>query len=186
MVPDSYHAFFSGCVSVAGALIGLLFVAISITPHKMAGDRASTEFQRRAGIAFTSLINALVISLVALLPGDNMGWTSGVVSVGALSSVIGLTILTLRNPEIGARRVWVFVRLVALGLLFAGQFVNSFGYSATGNDTSTVGTQAILTIACFLVSIDRAWELLGGTNAGMLSVFADLARQRRSGGRSDA
>jgi hypothetical protein len=48
MVPVGYHDFFSGCATVAGALIGLLFVAISVSPEKLAGDRASADHQVKA------------------------------------------------------------------------------------------------------------------------------------------
>jgi hypothetical protein len=37
MVPIPYHAYFGGCAAVAGTLIGLLFVAISVSPHKQSG-----------------------------------------------------------------------------------------------------------------------------------------------------
>jgi hypothetical protein len=48
MVPASFHDFFSGCASVAGALIGLLFVALSVSQEKLTGEDASTEHQARA------------------------------------------------------------------------------------------------------------------------------------------
>ena len=60
MVPSAYHAYFGGCASVAGTLIGLLFVAISVSPHKDTGRRAPLSFQVQAGAAFTKLIDALV------------------------------------------------------------------------------------------------------------------------------
>jgi hypothetical protein len=69
MVPSAYHAYFGGCASVAGTLIGLLFVAISVSPHKDTGRRAPLSFQVQAGAAFTTLIDALVVALTALLPG---------------------------------------------------------------------------------------------------------------------
>jgi hypothetical protein len=68
VVPVSFHDFFGGCASVAGALIGLLFVALSVSPEKLTGDDVRAEHQVRAGAAFSALVNTLVIALVALLP----------------------------------------------------------------------------------------------------------------------
>lgn len=73
MVPASYHDFFSGCASVAGALIGLLFVALSVSQERLTGPDASAEHQVRAAAAFSALVNALVIALVGLLPGASLG-----------------------------------------------------------------------------------------------------------------
>jgi hypothetical protein len=72
VVPVSYHDFFGGCATVAGALIELLFVAISVSPEKLAGDKASADHQVKAGAAFSALINTLVIALVALMPGTGL------------------------------------------------------------------------------------------------------------------
>jgi len=48
VVPASFHDFYSGCASVAGALIGLLFVALSVSQEKLTGDDVRTEHQVRA------------------------------------------------------------------------------------------------------------------------------------------
>lgn len=53
---------------MAGALIGLLFVAISVSPEKIAGAKAIAEHQVRAAAAFSVLVDTLVIALIALLP----------------------------------------------------------------------------------------------------------------------
>jgi hypothetical protein len=86
MVPPAYHTFFGGCASVAGTLIGLLFVAISVSPHKHVGSRAPLPFQIQAGVAFTTLINALVIALAALLPGNNLGTAAAILAGAGISS----------------------------------------------------------------------------------------------------
>jgi hypothetical protein len=73
VVPVSFHDFFSGCATVAGALIGLLFVALSVSPEKLTGDDARAEHQVRAGAAFSALVNTLVIALVACCLGPASG-----------------------------------------------------------------------------------------------------------------
>ena len=72
VVPVSYHDFFGGCATVAGALTGLLFVAISVSPGKLAATSANPDHQVNAGTAFSALVNTLVIALVALLPGASL------------------------------------------------------------------------------------------------------------------
>jgi hypothetical protein len=63
MVPSGYHAFFGSCADVAGTLIGLLFAAISLSPGKDTGRQAPLGLQVQAAVAFTTLIDALVVAL---------------------------------------------------------------------------------------------------------------------------
>ncbi len=97
MVPVSYHDFFGGCATVAGALIGLLFVAISVSPEKLAGDKASADHQVKAGAAFSALVNTLVMALIALLPGVSLGPACIALAVAGLATTAGLVILLWRE-----------------------------------------------------------------------------------------
>ena len=103
MVPASYHDFFSACASVAGALIGLLFVAISISPAKLSGPIAEKDHQLKAAMAFSALVNTLVIALVTLLPGASLSLAVIVVAASGLSSTAGLIILLLRDTGLRVR-----------------------------------------------------------------------------------
>jgi len=51
VVPLSFHDFFTGAATIAGALIGLLFVALSVSSEYLTGEKARTGHQVRAGAA---------------------------------------------------------------------------------------------------------------------------------------
>src|SRR6266700_3307128 len=74
VVPPEFANFFIASASAGAALVGLLFVAVSIAPEQMVTRRAPMERQAVAGSAFTALMNAFFISLVALIPHFNVGF----------------------------------------------------------------------------------------------------------------
>ena len=118
MVPVGFHDFFSGCATIAGALIGLLFVAISVSPEYLKGENTRTDHQVRAGAAFSALINTLVIALFALLPTADPG-TVGIILAGVrLGSTVALIIvLAIFFFLFGIARAWQLVGAREFGLV---------------------------------------------------------------------
>lgn len=74
MVPPEFANFFIASASAGAALVGLLFVAVSLAPENIVTRRAPMERQAVAGSAFTALMNAFFISLFALIPHFNFGF----------------------------------------------------------------------------------------------------------------
>jgi O-antigen/teichoic acid export membrane protein len=163
----TFHDFFAAAAAVAGALIGLLFVAISVSRDRLAEEGGAQSHRIRATAALTLFTNALTISMFALIPGLHLGWVATITA--ALGEVFVsaslLSLYRLRRDQPGEYRDSLF--LAGFAILFAFQLVA--GIELTGNEESVgnVRTLAILTVVSFLGGIARSWELIGGPSIGL-------------------
>jgi hypothetical protein len=177
VVPESIHDYFLATASVAGALIGLLFVAISVSADRLAEAREGTQVHRiRASAALTAFINALLVSLLALIPGHKIGPTSVAVAIVGLLFVVAalLSLIRLRQTRVRTLREAAF--LVGLVVTFVIQLIQGIDISLHPADSGAVNTIAILVALSFLAGIDRAWELVGGPSFGISRELVALLR----------
>jgi hypothetical protein len=162
--PDQYHEFFTAAAGVAGALVGLLFVAVSVTMERME-EQGETQIHRiRAATALTAFSNALTVSLFALIPGLNVGYPAFFVGVAGALFVLGALLsmfrLGLRRP--GELRNALFL----IGLIVVLVFQFSAGIRLI-NHHGAYETLSILVVISFLIGISRSWELIGGPSIGL-------------------
>ena len=182
MVPDDTHDFFVAAAGVAGALIGLLFVAISVAAGRLDPERAETQVHRiRASAALTAFTNALAVSLFALVPGHKIGWTAVAVSAAGLAFVAAALLSLVRLGLLRRGQVrWSTVRdavfLFSLAGVFVIQLVEAILIVTSSSKPGAVDTIAILVIVCFLIGISRAWELVGGPSFGIAHEVTALVR----------
>jgi hypothetical protein len=178
---DEFHDFLVVSGGVAGALIGLLFVAISVAPERLLGEDAAQSHRVRASTALTAFTNALSISLFMLIPGVGAGWTATIVATFGLLFVAGslVSLLRVRGEHPGELRDAGF--LVGVAVVFALQLW--FGLRLVAADDANVGALrgvCIVVVVCFFVGIARAWELIGGPSTGLRSqVVATLRDHER-------
>jgi hypothetical protein len=176
MVPASFHDFFNGCASVAGALIGLLFVALSVGQEKLTGADARTEHQVRAAAAFSALVNTLVIALVGLLPDASLGDAAIILAGAGLATTVGLIITLYREHQQRVGRG--DVRMLALLLvLYVLQLANAVQLNGSARDLSGLSRQGGLAIVFFLFGIARSWQLVGARNVSLASTVTAVIQR---------
>jgi hypothetical protein len=166
MLPSDYTAFFAASAGAGAALVGLLFVAISVEPHRTVRGNAPLERQAAAGNAFTALITAFFISLGALIPGG-LGDATLVMSLLAIVSTLNLGRRLLKEWS-GWQSLLRRGFLVALSLAVYGyEFYLSARFVASPQEVGYVAAMASVLLGIYGLGLVRAWELLGARRYGL-------------------
>src|ERR1700679_98610 len=162
-----FHDFFAASAAVVGALIGLLFVAISVSQGRLAEEGGSQSHRIRASAALTVFTNALAVSLFALIPGLHLGLPALIAAVLGEVFVFAslLSLHRVRDEQSGQYRESFF--LVGLAVVFGFQLVAGIELIGSPESVGDVRTVAILVVVCALGGIARSWELIGGPQIGL-------------------
>jgi hypothetical protein len=180
VVPAAFTNFFIASAGAGGALIGLLFVAVSIAPENTIMASAPFERQASAGSAFTSLLNAFFISLGALIP-INLGQIIIIMSLLGFSSTALYSFNLLRNLK---DRHNLFTRSL---LLLAGLFIYGFEFYISllmlnnpTNPSPFYGLSSLL-LSAYGLGLTRAWQLLGAQRYGLLGWLTPRRKANETG-----
>ena len=156
-----WHDFFLAAAGASAALLGLLFVGVSINLAAIAGEER-VDLRARAGQAFVNLVFALVIGLLMLIPDPDP------VSIAfGLAVIAGLGLLSVaRNlyPVLRGRarvRNWVQIaRRIAWTAI--ADLVLIFTASRIGFSADAAAIQNLVTVVFVLLigAADVAWEML--------------------------
>ena len=158
---DSWHDFYLAVGSASAALLGLLFVGVSINLSAIAASERA-DLRTKANVAFSNLLYLLSIALIALIPGlDSRSIAISLASVAGvgLTRIVrgGLELVRarkkLRKGFSAVRRLgWTLI--ADLALLYIAVSLSMSGDSTWLYD---------LTFVVFVLLIgaaDISWDLL--------------------------
>ena len=155
MVPSAYTPYFTALATAGAALIGLLFVAVSMRDDSIFGKSSRPGGEALAITAFIGLVNSFTVSLLAIIPDANIGIAAIVLAVLSLIGAIRL------NSRLhAARSVVVFVITL---LAYLAQLYYGIVLIISPRDSGNVKSLAYILFAAMVVSLSRAWSLLGAS-----------------------
>jgi hypothetical protein len=154
MVIGAYNLYFATVATAAAALIGLLFVAISLRDDSIFGDRARAAGEALAVTAFIGLVNSFAVSLLALIPQNKIGIGAIILAV---VSIVG--IMRMNNRLHTARNALVLAITLAA---YGAQAVYGIVLLAKPDAVGGLPALAYILFVTLVVSLQRAWSLLRG------------------------
>jgi hypothetical protein len=198
MVPGSFETFFLATAGAGAAFVGLLFIAISISPQRTFDPHAvaGVQHQRLAEATLLSLFNGFVVSCVGLIPEVNIGWIALVLGgAGVLIAAQLVGFLARSHRHIVSRRPpWLHrLRVVSLSviatLLYAIEALLGLQLIMRPHDEDGVRWLAVIVISIYTLGMLRAWTLLGDPQygwSGWLNPLQDLALEPEATSDTDA
>jgi hypothetical protein len=183
VIPANFTEFFVACAGVSGALIGLLFVAISVAPEKLSSESENVEHQIKAASAFSALTNGLLVALFALIPDGGLGEAAFILACVGVASTVGLAIFFQHNRSRAETiRLGQAGLIAGMLLMYVLQLLNGVRLWHSPHNVSYITAQANILVVFFIIAIARAWDLVGARDTGLLAGVVGLARERHPEG----
>jgi hypothetical protein len=182
VLTGSYRDLLPAIAGCAAALIGLLFVALTVSRRHSPDDRPVVIEQVRAAASIVAFTNALAVSLFGLVPGNNIGYPAATLAViGIFFTAAGTrSIFSGHLPRQHMPRQLAFIALLLA--TFAFELAGGIALLLNPLDNGAAGLVSNLLVALLLIGIARAWELVGDRDTGILTSLAVLARHEHPPG----
>ncbi len=173
MTPVAYQPFFTASVAASAALIGLLFVSVSIAPERIFGKEAQSGRQAQALSAFTALANIFFISFGGLMPDVPLGLIVTIVAVPAVLQTVAL--LRLVRHWRAERTLYrgLFLFLASAAVYSAEVAIGIQLWRSPANPGAISGLLDLL-LGAYAIGLGRAWELMGAPRSGVIFGLIDL------------
>jgi hypothetical protein len=161
MVPPDFTVYFTIMATVGATLFGLIFLAISIVPERVAIENAPLERQIKAFAAYNALLNPLIISLFALVPHQQIGFVIVPVGLIGIIQTLIMTLTLVQNLKGPIGRLGNSLFILGGFVLYGYETYFGARLIQTPTDSSALYAFANMLIIIAIYGVIRAWELIG-------------------------
>ena len=174
----TYRDLFVATAGAAGALTGLLFVALSIAPLRGPSADHPVIRQVRVAAALLAFLNALAVSLFSLVPGTSVGYPAVVMGViGTLFTAAAVrSIVSSDAPR--QQQLRQLGLIILLLLIFGTELAGGITLLAHPGDSTAMQVISYAMVSSLIVGIARAWELVGDRDTGIVASLAVLTGRK--------
>lgn len=179
MVTSEYQPFFNASVAASAALIGLLFVSVSIAPERIFGAEADPRRQAQAISAFSALANVFFISMSSLIPGVLIGLVVTAVAGASSLQLLGLLVRMRRYRADPITAVRGAILFVVSALVYGTELYLGLVLWMRPSTAALVGLLEVL-LGAYAIGLGRAWQLLGAPRLGLVTYLLDFLERRQA------
>lgn len=156
---EQWSEFNVAIVGAAGALAGLLIVALSVNIAQIVTSR---QLVARAAASIAALLLAVVICAIGLVPGQPpLAYGLEVVAVGVIAGAFGVNAIgPIMSADAGAPNLAARLLKIAVGLLPAGLAVAAGIAVLAGGVAVGLGLVAASAVVAIVGSVFLAWVAL--------------------------
>lgn len=154
MGPPNYADYYEATAAVSGSLTGLLFVAIALRYDEILGPDAELWRRAVAISAFTTLVNALSVSLFALIPTGRPG-----IAITAVAAIALLSTVRVHMTRSGRRETRPITFYVSLAI-FSIELAAGIALIVSPHSPAALTAMVWVVFAAFISALQRSWALL--------------------------
>jgi hypothetical protein len=157
-----WHDFFLAAAGASAALLGLLFVGVSINLAAIAADER-VDLRARAGQAFTNLVFVLLIGLTMLIPNPAARLLAVALGLVAVIALLRVALTVSGLVRVRAHRSDRLATLRRIGWTAIANLVLAFSAWRLwdSNGAADVIVNLVIVVVVLLIgAADIAWEML--------------------------
>ena len=178
MVTPEFQPFFMASVGASAALIGLLFVSVSIAPDRIFGAESDPRRQAQALSAFSALANVFFISMSSLIPGVLIGLVAMAVAGASTIQLLGLLVRVRRWHADWITAIRGAILFVVSALIYGTELYLGLQLWRRPSTDVLIGLLEVL-LGAYAIGLGRAWQLLGAPRLGLVTYLLDFLERRR-------